>query len=214
MQTQQMNDNHWKIAHDLASELHNSGTDVNEFGKVVAFMRRYQKAGDTIEQFILLLQSLANSGDAFSRSNATPQYLKSIKSYCDKHLKDISDVDELMLILGWCRRLMYYYREEPKRAAKAQMPPQQQHRIQTQAPKQPVLAKKEEDKPKIAVHDKVDATIKKKEGINVTIQLDTDHKEILIFERPYYPRQVGDQIKVRVQGVNDKGQVTKVLPTN
>ena len=134
MQSLQMNENQWKIAHDLASELHNSGTDVNEFGKVVAFMRRYQKTDITIDTFRLLLQRLANSGNAFSQSNVTPQYLENIRNYCNKHLADISDVDELMLILGWCRRLMYYYKEEPKRATEEQRPKEQK---QTQ--KQPTM---------------------------------------------------------------------------
>ena len=211
MQSLQMNENQWKIAHGLASELHNSGTDVNEFGKVVAFMRRYQKTGITIDTFKLLLQRLANSGDAFSRSNVTPQYLKDIQRYCNKHLADISDVDELMLILGWCRRLMYYYKKEPKRAAEEQRP-QKQKQTQKQPTMQSSFLKKEEEKPKNKVGDRVNATILKKEGNKVTVQLETDNNEELVFERPYYPGLVGTQVKLRVQGVNEKGHVTKVIP--
>ena len=214
MQTQQMNENQWKIAHDLASELHNSGTDVNEFGKVVALMRRYQKADDAIEQFRLLLDRLVNSNDAFSRSNKTPTYYLNIKEYCEKHLSEIKNVNDLMLVLGWCRRLMYYYKQEPKRAVEEQRPPQQQKQKQKPPQMESVFLKKEVEKPKIKVGDRVNATILKKDGFKVTVQLDTDNKEELIFERPYYPGQVGDQIKVRVQKVNSEGQVTEILPAN
>ena len=211
MQSLQMNENQWKIAHDLASELHNSGTDVNEFGKVVAFMRRYQKTDITIDTFRLLLQRLANSGNAFSQSNVTPQYLENIRNYCNKHLADISDVDELMLILGWCRRLMYYYKEEPKRATEEQRP-KEQKQTQKQPTMQSSFLKKEEEKPKIKKGDRVNATILKKEGFKVTVQLETDNNEEIVFERPYYPQQVGAQVKLRVQGVNEDGHVTEVIP--
>lgn len=214
MTTLQMNENLWSIAHNLAYEMHEHNVDVNEVNKVIAFMRQYHKVDDALDKFKSLLQQLAYSDDAPIQSGRTRDYYEDIQECCQKHLGNISNPNELLLILGWSRRLMYYYKVEPKRAAEAQLPPQQQYQIQTQVPKQTVVEKKEEDKPKIAVHDKVDATIKKKEGINVTVQLDTDSKEILIFEYLYYPKQVGDQIKVRVQGINDKGQVTKILPTN
>ena len=192
MQTQQMNDNQWKIAHDLASELHNSGTDINEFGKVVAFMRRYQKSDNVIAQFISLLQRLANSNDAFSRSGRTPKYYQDIQVYCEKHLKGINDADELMRILGWCRRLMYYYKEEPKLATEEQLPQQEQ--------------------PKIKIGARVNAKILKKEGFKVTVQLQTDEREVLVFEHPYFPGTVGEKKKLRVRGVSESGQVTKVVP--
>ena len=211
MQSLQMNENQWKIAHDLASELHNSGTDVNEFGKVVAFMRRYQKTDITIDTFRLLLQRLANSGNAFSQSNVTPQYLENIRNYCNKHLADISDVDELMLILGWCRRLMYYYKEEPKRATEEQRP-KEQKQTQKQPTMQSSFLKKEEEKPKIKKGDRVNATILKKEGFKVTVQLETDNNEEIVFERPYYPGLVDAKVKLRVMAVNENGHVTKVIP--
>ena len=211
MQSLQMNENQWKTAHDLASELHNSGTDVNEFGKVVAFMRRYQKTDITIDTFRLLLQRLANSGDAFSRSNVTPQYLKNIQRYCNMYLADISDVDELMLILGWCKRLMYYYKEEPKRAVEEQLP-QEQKQTQKQPIMQSSFLKKEVEKPKFEVGKKVKATILKKDGSEVTVQLETDDSEVLVFERPYYPKHVEDNVKLRVLAIDENGKIKKVIP--
>ena len=212
MNTLQMNENLWKIADDLASELHNIGTDISEFGKVVAFMRRYQKADNTIEHFLLLLQRLANSNDAFSRSNKTPEYFIKISKYCRKHLKDISSVNEIMLILGWCKRLMYYYEEEPKRAIEEQRP-QQQKQTQKQPQMQSSFLKKETEKPKIKVGDKVNATVLKKAIPKVTVKLHTDDKEELVFQTGWFQKNVGDEVKVKVQTIDTDGKVKKITPS-
>ena len=207
-----MNENLWSIAHDLATALINKETDVNEFDKVTAFMRQYNKADDALDKFKLLLQQLADSNDAPIQSKQTQEYYKNIQECCQTHLQKINDPDELLLILGWCRRLMRYYKVEPKRATEEQIPQQQQ--TSESPPTQTLQQPKEPEKPKIGVHDRVSATIQKKEGMNVTVQLATDNKEILIFEYLYYPKQVGDEIKVRVQKVNNEGQVTEILPAN
>ena len=211
MQTQQMNDTQWKIAHALASELHNSGTDVNEFGKVVAFIRRYQE--NTIEEFWLLLQQMADSGDAFSHSNKTPEYFINIKEYCGKHLKNISSVDELLLILGWCRRLMYYYKVEPKRAAEEQRPQQPNQQETEQQPKIISLPLSEEKvQPKYFQGNSLKAKVLKKQGIKVTVQLQTDEKQEIAFEVGWYPKNVGDEVNVKVTSVDDNGNIRKVAP--
>ena len=212
MQTLQMNEDRWIIAHDLAFELIDNETDTNEFGKVTAFMRRYQKADDAIDKFMLLLQRLANSNNAPIRSNSTPEYYENIQKSCEKHLKDISDADELMLILGWCMRLMRYYNEEPQRAVEEQYPSQKPKQI----PKLPLVQTPQQakapEKPKVKVGHRVNATILEKDGMKVMVRLQTDNNEEVVFERPYYPGLVGAQIKLRVQAVNESGQVTKVIP--
>lgn len=211
MTTLQMNENLWSIARDLASAIMNKITDVNEFDKVTAFMRQYHKADDALEKFNTLLQQLADSSDAPIQSGKTREYYKIIQDCCQKHLKDINNPDELLLILGWCRRLMRYYKVEPKRATEEQVPQKQK-----QTPKQPSMEsaflKPEVEKPKIKVGDRVNATILKKDGFKVTVQLDTDEKEELIFERPYYPGQVGATVKLKVQEVNEDAHITKVIP--
>ena len=213
MHTLQMNENQWKVANDLAFELIDNETDVNEFGKVVAFMRRYQNADNAIDTFRLLLQRLANSGSAFSRSNQTPQHYLDIKECCEKHLAGINDVEELMLILGWCRRLMYYYKEEPKRAVQEQRPPQQQQqRTQEPRPIKPLPLKEEVEKPKIKLGDKINATILKKESFNITVQLETDNNEEVVFVNPAYYTAIGTKVKMKVLAINDNGIVTKVTP--
>ena len=108
---------------------------------------------------------------------------------------------------------MRYYRIEPKRAVEEQRPQQPKQQQTEQQPKIISLPLPEKKvKPKINTGDRVNATILKKDGFKVTVQLDTDNKEELVFERPYYPGAVGAQVKLRVLGINEDGHVTKVVP--
>lgn len=75
------------------------------------------------------------------------------------------------------------------------------------------------EKSRIKVGDKVNATILKNDSINlknnstkVTVQLQTDYKEEIVFEGAYYPRKIGEKVKVRVMGTDDTGRVIKVIP--
>ena len=198
MTTLQMNETRWAIARDLAFDLHEHKTDVNEFGKVIAFMRQYYKTDNSKKLMMSLLQRLANSDDAPIRSGRTKAYYRNIQASCQKHLKDINHGDELMLILGWCRRLMYYYEEESKHAAEEQRPSQEQQQTPEPPPTQTPQQPKEPEKPKVKIGDRVNATILKKDGLNVTVQLQTDGNEELVFERPYYPAAIGATVKLRV----------------
>ncbi|MDE0012276.1 MAG: hypothetical protein OXU36_14090 [Candidatus Poribacteria bacterium] len=201
----------WTIAHDLAFDLVDRGTDPNELGKVIAFVRQNKTESDMKDRLTSLVQRLSNSRNALIRSRQTQRFYQNIQEAFQEHLHDIEDTTELLLILGWSLRLMRYYRIEPKRAVEEQRPQQPQ-----QQPQQPKIIPpplpKEKPKPKIKVSDKVNATILKKEGFKVTVQLDTDNKEELIFERPYYPGAVGAQVKLRVLGINEDGHVTNVVP--
>ena len=211
MQAQQMNEKQWSIAHDLASDLVDYGTDPNEFGKVAAFMRRHRGENNAKDQLILLLQRLANSNNAPIRSRKTLEYYQDIQESCQKHLSSISEPDELMLILGWCMRLMRYYRVEPKRAYEEQRRPQEPKQTQKPRPTQ-TPPPKQPEKPKFKAGDRVNATILKKAGGKVTVQLQNDENEELVFESPYYPKPIGAQVKLRITGVDGTGKISKVIP--
>lgn len=202
----------WTIAHDIAFELVDRGTDPNELGKVVAFMRRHQGDNNAKNRLMSLVQRLANSHNALIRSRQTQRFYRNIQEACQEHLRDSSDTTELLFILGWSLRLMRYYRVEPKRAAEEQRRPQEQQQTPKPRLMQTPPPAKAPEKPKVKVGDRVNATILKKDGMNVMVQLQTSYKEEVVFERPYYPGLVGAQIKLRVQAVNESGQVTQVIP--
>ena len=207
-----MDKKQWSIAHDIAFDLVDWDTDPNELGKVVAFMRRHQGESDAKNRLMTLVQRLTNAQNALLRSRQTQRFYRNIREACQKHLHNISDTGEILTILGWSLRLMRYYRVEPKRAAEEQRTSQESHQTQEQRPVKPLPLKKEPEKPKIKVGTRVNATILKKEGSKVTVRLQTDGNEELIFERPYYPGLVGAKVKLRVLAVNENGHVTKVIP--
>lgn len=207
-----MDKKQWSIAHDIAFDLVDWGTDPNELGKVVAFIRRCKDESDAKDRLMSLVQRLANSRNALIRSRQTQRFYRNIQEACETHLYDVSDTGEILTILGWSLRLMRYYRVEPKRAVEEQRRPQAPQQTPEPRPIQAPQPPKEPEKPKVRVGGKVNATILKKDGFNVTVRLHTDHDEELVFERPYYPGAVGVQIKVRVQAVNEDGRVTDVIP--
>ena len=213
MSTLQMNETRWSIAHDLAHDLHERNVDKNEVKKVTAFMRQYSKTADALDKFKTLLDQLANSNDAPIQSNQTRVYYKNINACCQKHLKDINDPTELLLILGWCCRLMHYYEEDAKHAAEEQRPQQPKEQQVEQQPKIISLPLPEEKvKPKYIQGNSLKAKVLKKQGIKVTVQLQTDEKQEIAFEVGWYPKNVGDEVNVKVTSVDDNGNIRRVVP--
>ena len=204
-----MDKKRWTIAHDIAFDLVDRGTDPNELGKVVAFMRRHHGDNDAKNRLMSLVQRLANSRNALIRSRQTQRFYQNIQEACQEHLRGISDTTELLLILGWSLRLMRYYRVEPKRAAEEQRAPRPMPKSQpTQMSKPP----KQPEKPKFKTGDRVNATILKKDGTKVTVRLQTDENEEVVFEAPYYPHPVGKEVKLKVMGFDGAGKVSKLVP--
>ena len=207
-----MEEKQWEIAHDIAFDLVDRGTDPNELGKVIAFVRQNKAESDIKNRLTSLVQRLSSTRNALIRSHQTQRFYRNIQESFEEHLHDIEDTTDLLLILGWSLRLMRYYRVEPKRAAEEQRPQQPQQQTEQKPKIIPLPLPEEKVKPIIKTGDRVNATILKKDGFKVTVQLDTDNKEELIFERPYYPGAVGAQVKLRVLGINEDGHVTNVVP--
>ncbi len=204
-----MDKKRWTIAHDIAFDLVDRGTDPNELGKVIAFMRRHRNDKDAKGQLMLLVQRLANSRNALIRSRQTQRFYQNIQDACEEYLRDITHSDELLLILGWSLRLMRYYRIEPKRAAEEQSAPRPMPKSQ---PTQMTTPPKQPEKPRFKAGDRVNATILKKDGIKVTVRLQTDKNEEVVFEAPYYPHPVGKEVKLKVMGFDRAGKVSKLAP--
>ena len=207
-----MDEKQWEIAHDIAFDLVDWGTDPNELGKVIAFIRRHKGESDAKSRLMSLVQRLANTQNALIRSRQTQRFYRNIQEACQKHLRDISDTGEILTVLGWSLRLMRYYRVEPERAAEAQRRPQEPRQTPEPRPAQRQQVPKAPEKPRVKVGQKVNATILKKEGSQVTVQLQTDENEELVFERPYYPGLVGAKVKLRVTGIDDEGKINMVIP--
>lgn len=209
MQTQQMNEKLWKIAHKLAFDLVDLDTDSNELGKVIAFVRRHQDDTDAKSRLMLLVQRLASSRSAPIRSGRTQKYYENIQQVCEDYLHDISEPAELLLILGWSRRLMRYYQAEPTFAVEYEFEPSP---VNPPAPPTPAPPTPKPEPPKVKAGDRVNAKVLKKDGFKVTVQLQTDAREEVTFDGPYYPGQIGQVKKLRVTAVDSEGKVRKVVP--
>ena len=105
------------------------------------------------------------------------------------------------------------YRAAPKSTTKPQRKPKSKQNQKWESQNsQPSKPSQLLGKLGIKLGDKVSAIILKKDGIKVTVQLQTDNKEEIVFEQPYYPGKVGDKVKLKVIGTNDTGRVSKVVP--
>ena len=157
-----MNEKQWEIAHDIAFDLVDWGTDPNELGKVIAFIRRHRGESEAKSRLMSLVQRLANTQNALIRSRQTQRFYRNIQEACQTHLHDINDMGEILTVLGWSLRLMRYYHVEPERAADEQRRPQEPRQTPEARPTQTPQLPKEPEKPKVRVGQKVDATILKK----------------------------------------------------
>ena len=71
-----MDEKQWSIAHDIAFDLVDWGTDPNELGKVIAFMRRHRGESDAKNRLLTLVQRLANTQNALIRSRQTQRFIE------------------------------------------------------------------------------------------------------------------------------------------
>ncbi|BAZ51307.1 hypothetical protein NIES4103_39560 [Nostoc sp. NIES-4103] len=106
-----LTDAQWEIAHAIAQTLVKENTDVNELGKVVAYLRAFVKQTDATSRFFKYLKTLVSNGRQISHSSKTPEYYRSIEKACSDYLKSVQDAHTILQILGWVSRLMRYYRD-------------------------------------------------------------------------------------------------------
>jgi len=112
--TESLTDNQWEIAHAIAQTLVKEQTDVNEFGKAIAYLRNAlnQDRADANSRFFKYLKTLVGNGRQIGHSGKTTDYYRSIDKACSDCLKGFQgDASTLLQILGWASRLMRYYKE-------------------------------------------------------------------------------------------------------
>ena len=107
---------------------------------------------------------------------------------------------------------MSYYKVEPKRAAEEQLPPQVQQQTLGQHPTQTPQLPEKQEVLEVKVPKRVNATVLKNDNVRVTVQLQTDNSEEVVFESPYYPHKVGKTVKLKVISFDADGTITKVIP--
>lgn len=114
LMTESLTEREWEIAHAIAQTLVKDETDVNEFGKAIAYLRNAvnQDRADANSRFFKYLKTLVGNGRQIGHSGKTPDYYRSIDKACSDCLKGFQgDASTLLQILGWASRLMRYYKE-------------------------------------------------------------------------------------------------------
>ena len=129
---------YWQLAEAIARELVNREVDVNEFQKVITYVRiqATKPEGKAGEGFFSLLDTMVRDGRYLMRSGRTMDYYRNLQSVCKQHLTGYRTAtgeqgQELVEILGWAARLMRYYNTD---AGDAELVARQNQRIGSQQP--------------------------------------------------------------------------------
>lgn len=109
----------WQIAEVIARELSNRETDINEFQKVISYVRvQTTVPGNRVgEKFFMLLNTMVRDGRYLVRSGRTMDYYRDLQAVCGQYLSRYrtavgEEAEKLVEILGWSARLMRYYNSE------------------------------------------------------------------------------------------------------
>ncbi len=89
------------IAHNLAITLVKENTDVNEFGKAIAYLRSIMNQPQAGTRFFKYLKTLVNNGRQIGHSGKTTDYYRSIERACSQYLQSQANPHTILKILGW-----------------------------------------------------------------------------------------------------------------
>ncbi|BAZ81406.1 hypothetical protein PN497_10960 [Sphaerospermopsis kisseleviana CS-549] len=106
-----LTDGQWEIAHAIAQTLVQEDTDVNEVGKILAYLRTIIDKSDATSRFLTYLKTLVKDGKQIGHSGKTLGYYRNIEITCSQYFKNNSDAHTILQILGWVSRLMRYYKD-------------------------------------------------------------------------------------------------------
>jgi hypothetical protein len=106
-----LTDGQWEIAHAIAQTLVQEDTDVNEVGKILAYLRTIIDKSDATSRFLTYLKTLVKDGKQIGHSGKTFGYYRNIEITCSQYFKPNSDAQTILQILGWVSRLMRYYKD-------------------------------------------------------------------------------------------------------
>ncbi|MEH1901606.1 MAG: hypothetical protein V7L04_09365 [Nostoc sp.] len=112
--TESLTETESQLAHNLAITLVKEETDVNEVGKVIAYLRSIVEQPDAGRRFFSYLKTLVTNGRQIGHSGRTTGYYRSIERACNQYLQSQqANAQTVLKILGWAMRLMRYYKVSP-----------------------------------------------------------------------------------------------------
>lgn len=201
-----LTDTQWEIAHAIALTLVKENTDVNELGKAVAYLRSIVQQTDATSRFFKYLKTLVSSGRQIGHSKKTTDYYISIDKACSDYLKNISDADTILQILGWVSRLMRYYKDAGVPIGEIPTP----IAPPAESARQAEIAKVSSSQ-KFTVGQIIEAQVSAIKGNKVTYEiLETTQK--LTEKEPKKAAQLkeGQVVKVKITALKDDGNIKSV----
>ncbi|MDF5731956.1 MAG: hypothetical protein PUP92_29120 [Rhizonema sp. PD38] len=109
--TESLTEAQWQIAHAIALTLVKDNTDVNELGKVIAYLRASINQPNAGAKFFKYLKTLVSNGRQIGHSGRTADHYRSIEQTCNQYLQSETNAQTILQILGWAARLMRYYKD-------------------------------------------------------------------------------------------------------
>ena len=201
----------WATAHKIAQNLVTQGTDVNELGKAIAYLRNAinQKQPDAGKRFFQYLKTLVNQGRSIGHSGRTLDYYRSIDKNCSDYLRDYQSKPDMMLhTLGWVARLMRYYKQggtfDESLAVGAALSSQFQE-SERQAEIREIAQTQN-----FQARQQVAAIVKSKKGKSVTYELEGGIKLTVKEPKKHEDLEIGQSVQVQILELRESGIPKKV----
>ncbi|PHM10358.1 hypothetical protein [Nostoc sp. 'Peltigera malacea cyanobiont' DB3992] len=195
-----------QLAHNLAITLVKEETDVNEVGKVIAYLRSIVEQPDAGRRFFSYLKTLVTNGRQIGHSGRTPGYYRSIERACNQYLQSQqANAHTMLKILGWAMRLMRYYKVSPIEEISISESPQVKQVSERQAEITEVASHLKFD-----VNQILDATVTAKKGNKVTYEI---LEKIKLTQKESKKAEFiseGQIVRVEVVDIKEDGSIRKI----
>jgi len=210
LQTEDLTEQQWQIAHAIAQALVKDGTDVNELGKAIAYLRSIVNYPDAVARFFKYLKTLVGHGKQVSYSSRTLNYYRSLDIACSKYLKQESlDAPTILHILSWSSRLVRYYKTSPigERSEESSSPASKITTVESQRQQEIKAAVKAQT---IEVGQVLEAQITAIKGKDVTYLILDTVKLTVKEPKKADSLTVGETVKVQVTQIREDNVPKKV----
>ncbi|MEH1910176.1 MAG: hypothetical protein V7L05_32070 [Nostoc sp.] len=195
-----------QLAHNLAITLVKEDTDVNEVGKVIAYLRSIVEQPDAGRRFFSYLKTLVTNGRQIGHSGRTTGYYRSIERACNQYLQSQQANAQTMLkILGWAMRLMRYYKVSPIEEISISQSPQVEQTSERQAEIAEVI-----NNQKFTAGQILDAIVLSVKGNKVTYEMVETIKLTEKEPRKAASLKEGQVVKVKITALKDDGSIKNV----
>ncbi|MFN6540304.1 MAG: hypothetical protein RM021_028690 [Nostoc sp. EkiNYC01] len=195
-----------QLAHNLAITLVKEDTDVNEVGKVIAYLRSIVDQPDAGRRFFTYLKTLLTNGKQIGHSGRTTDYYRSIERACNQYLQnEQKNAQKMLKILGWAMRLMRYYKVSPIEEMSISQSTEFEQISERQAEIAIVFQSQ-----KFEIDQVLDATVLGVKGNKVTYEMLGTIKLTEKEPKKAAFLQEGQMVKIKITALKDDGSIKSV----